>query len=152
MTDQTYAEEVISYGLSTLQQEAWTISERHGHHEESDILKAPFKQEPGITSSYDQGDVRALRHYYSEKLLLLHSEISEAHDEMRDGHAMDETYYSETDLSLVKKPLGVPSELADIVIRVAELAQEAGIDLNKIVIEKMKYNKTRPYRHGRKGF
>lgn len=43
----------------------------------------------------------------------------------------------------------VAEELADIVIRVLDLAEGFGIDIEKEVLEKMEYNKTRPYRHNR---
>lgn len=48
------------------------------------------------------------------------------------------------------KPEGVPSELADIVIRVMDAAVEYGIDLNDEVELKLAYNRTRPHRHGGK--
>jgi hypothetical protein len=47
------------------------------------------------------------------------------------------------------KPEGIPSELADVVIRCAHYAGANGIDLAKAVIEKASYNKTRPFKHGR---
>lgn len=48
------------------------------------------------------------------------------------------------------KPEGVPSEIADIVIRCADVAERCGFDLEAAIIEKMAYNKTRSYRHGGK--
>lgn len=48
------------------------------------------------------------------------------------------------------KPVGIPSELADIVIRVFDAAGRYGIDLEKAINEKMAYNATRPQRHGGK--
>lgn len=48
------------------------------------------------------------------------------------------------------KPEGVPTELADVVIRVFDLAGWLGIDLASAIREKMRFNKTRPYRHGGK--
>lgn len=50
----------------------------------------------------------------------------------------------------LNKPEGVASELADVVIRVADLCGLYGIDLNAALEEKMAFNKTRPYRHGNK--
>lgn len=79
-----------------------------------------------------------------EKLALIHSEVSEALEDYRNGD-MAEAYHGHTG-----KPLGFPSELADIVIRVADLAGALGIDLEKAVVEKMAYNEKRPYRHGGK--
>jgi NTP pyrophosphatase (non-canonical NTP hydrolase) len=40
-------------------------------------------------------------------------------------------------------------ELADIVIRVADLAGGLGIDLETEIIKKMDKNKDRPYKHGK---
>ena len=48
------------------------------------------------------------------------------------------------------KPEGFPTELADVVIRVGDLAGRLGIDLAAVIGEKMAYNITRPYRHGGK--
>ena len=48
------------------------------------------------------------------------------------------------------KPVGIPSELADIIIRVLDIAAMCGIDIQQAVENKMKYNATRPYRHGGK--
>jgi NTP pyrophosphatase (non-canonical NTP hydrolase) len=50
-----------------------------------------------------------------------------------------------------KKPEGVPSELADAVIVIFSMCGHYGIDLESAIIDKMEYNKTRPYKHGREG-
>lgn len=50
------------------------------------------------------------------------------------------------------KPCGIPSELADLLIRTCTIAGKYGIDLEQAVREKMAYNKTRPHRHGGKRF
>ncbi len=46
------------------------------------------------------------------------------------------------------KPEGLPSELADIVIRVFDLAGALGLDLDTAIEEKMAFNATRSHRHG----
>ena len=76
-----------------------------------------------------------------ERLALITCEVSEAIEEVRDGHCVDEAYYNGT------KPEGVPAELADVVIRCLDFADFYGIDLEAAIVEKVAYNRTRGYRH-----
>lgn len=80
-----------------------------------------------------------------EALCLIHSEISEACEEVRLDGSLNEIH---TDG--FRKPFGFAIELADAVIRIADLCGELGIDLEKAIQVKHEYNKTRPYRHGKK--
>lgn len=48
------------------------------------------------------------------------------------------------------KPEGIPTELADIIIRVLDICGANNIDIQGALDEKMEYNMTRPYRHGGK--
>jgi hypothetical protein len=50
------------------------------------------------------------------------------------------------------KPEGVPSELADTVIRIFDFCFTENIDLGAIIEEKLAYNKTREQMHGGKKF
>jgi NTP pyrophosphatase (non-canonical NTP hydrolase) len=76
-------------------------------------------------------------------------EVSEAWEEYRANRKGNETYY-ETDKNGNQKPLGIPTELADVVIRVMDTCEVLGIDLQSAIEEKHKYNSTRAYRHGGK--
>jgi NTP pyrophosphatase (non-canonical NTP hydrolase) len=73
----------------------------------------------------------------------IHSEVSEAW----------ECWRSHQDVTRVRsdnKPEGLPSELADIIIRVCDVAARLCIDLDVEVERKMVYNATRNFRHGDK--
>lgn len=79
------------------------------------------------------------------KLALIHSEISEALEEVRkDGVS----FYFAMDGS--GKPEGVAVELSDAIIRILDLAEAMGFDIEHAMTEKMDYNDTRAYRHGGK--
>jgi len=69
-----------------------------------------------------------------ELIALMHSELSEALEAMR-GHARIED---------------VAEELADCCIRIFDYCGARNIDLEGALIKKIEYNKTRPYRHGKK--
>lgn len=78
-----------------------------------------------------------------EKLALIHSELSEALEEVRAGHAPNEVYEADG------KPEGLPIELADAVIRIADLCGYYGIDLDHAVRVKLTYNQRRGRKHGK---
>ena len=80
-------------------------------------------------------------------ICLMHSELSEALEEPRNGKSPTEVYYND---AKPDKPEGIPVELADCVIRIFDFCGLHGIDLEEILRIKMEYNATRPYRHGGK--
>lgn len=91
-----------------------------------------------------------------DMLLLIVSEITEAFEEYRDGHASQEVYFSQGEITTVDnkgtpdKPEGLPIELADACIRIFELSKRIGVDLEGCIRIKLDYNLTRSKRHGGK--
>lgn len=111
----------------------------------------------------------------AHRLMLIAGEVNEAFEEIRDGRDLLETHYTYTavkngvkfkglsreqyealtDTNVAHedpptpKPEGVPSELADVVIRIFDFAGTYGIDLEKAVLQKMAYNSGREHKHGR---
>ena len=79
------------------------------------------------------------------KLALVHSEISEAVECVREGQLplICNPYNS-------AKPEGMVVELADAVIRIADLCDALGLDLEYAIEMKHAYNQARPHRHGGK--
>lgn len=82
----------------------------------------------------------------AEKLCLIHSEVSEALEDYREHNSSRTIEQSEI---VNGKPVGFASELADIIIRVCDLAGHLGIDLEKEIRLKSDYNETRGYKHGK---
>jgi NTP pyrophosphatase (non-canonical NTP hydrolase) len=68
-----------------------------------------------------------------EIIALMHSELSECLEAMRNNHSMD----------------AVAEELADCCIRIFDYCGEKRIDLEEALLKKIEKNKNRPYRHGK---
>lgn len=78
-------------------------------------------------------------------LMLIVSEAAEACEDIRSGFLINEIQYE----SISGKPIGVPTEMADIIIRVLDACAAWGIDIESAIREKVEYNKTRAFMHGR---
>lgn len=97
-----------------------------------------------------------------EMLALVHSEVSEALEADRKGNYanMDEVLWDDmnntSEEGYFQHAFGAyckdtfEDELADIMIRVMDLAHYKGIDLEKHIDAKMKFNSLREFKHGKK--
>lgn len=111
--------------LGILQERIWQNAEDHGWHTTGESGSVPVK------------------------LALIHSEVSEALEEYRNSPPECEIlhiYYNDDS----EKPEGFGVELADVVIRVLDLAHSLDIDMVAMINLKHEYNQTRSYRHGNK--
>jgi hypothetical protein len=115
--------------LQEWQRLCWKISEDHGWHSEA---HEQLRDEYG----------NVVFSNIALKLALIHSEVSEALEELRLGKIAP--YYENG------KPEGLVIELVDVVIRVLDVIESLGYDSQKAMEMKIRYNETRSYRHGNK--
>ena len=78
-----------------------------------------------------------------ELIALMHSELSEALEAIRNGNPPDDK---------IPEFTGVEAELADVIIRIMDMAAAKGYRVGEAIVAKINYNKNRPYKHGGKKF
>lgn len=100
---------------------------------------------------------------FPEVAALIHSEVSEALEEWRDGNPAIygccgipgavcefEGACNKDEKTGTCKPEGVAVELCDAIIRILDYLAYMGVDVEAVLMAKHEYNKGREYRHGGK--
>lgn len=113
---------------------------------------------PTLGTIYPSEEVKNL--FISQKLMLIVSELGEALESLRNNRrarlSYDDLAYFElqepfdSDYFEDKQKDTFEDELADTVIRILDLAEWMGIDLETCIKLKMRYNKSRPAKHDKK--
>lgn len=80
---------------------------------------------------------------FGEAVALMHSELSEALEEHRSGKP---AFYVDNGNG---KPEGWATEMVDCMIRMLDFLGAHQINIDQILLEKIIYNNSRPYKHGR---
>lgn len=79
---------------------------------------------------------------FGEVIALQHSELSEALECYRKGEPP--VHYKDG------KPEGMAFEFIDLIIRALDTLHTYNVDIDGLMKEKMTYNKSRPYKHGKR--
>lgn len=106
----------------------------------------------GWWEKYDKAPQKKwLPEIVATKLALVHSELSEGLEEVRNRKDFGlKPYFSAEIKDGLGKPEGLAAELADAVIRIFDLSAWLGLDIAKVIEWKMAYNKKRSHKHGGK--
>lgn len=78
-----------------------------------------------------------------EIIALMHSELSEALEAIRNGNPPDDK---------IPTFSGAEAELADVIIRILDMVVARDWRIGEAIVAKMAFNKTRPHKHGGKLF
>lgn len=168
MTDApTPLSDEVFESLRALQNFCYQNARSKGFHEAADNLNDALAEASHNDLTLEKVLLDAKADRAGNRLMLIVGEANEAHEEIRNGNEPDFEWVSYpkslvdevgeeraaeifAERGLLPKPEGVPSEIADIVIRCFDFAGEHGIDLADVIRRKMAYNASRERLHGKK--
>lgn len=138
--------------LNELSKEIFAINKEKGFWD-SHFKALELTDDPELKKAIDDA-------FVSQKLMLITTEVGEAMEALRDGKLCqldsDElTYLDNTKDDLYKDEFQarvkntLQDEIADSIIRLLDLSGGLDINIEKHILMKIKYNKTRGYKHGK---
>lgn len=89
---------------------------------------------------WEQNPISMTNEQLSSKISLIHCELAEATEGLRHHNPPDEH---------IPQFSSVEVELADAIIRIMDLSVAMRLRLAEAIVAKMKFNGTRPYKHGK---
>lgn len=135
--------------LTKIADDVYITATEKGFWEEYDKALLLLEEHPDIQ--------KAVKHaYLSQKLMLTVSELGEALEGLRKDKFAEISKFKGLNNAdhwygnfewLIKNSF--EDELADVVIRIFDLAKKLDIDIEWHIQTKMNYNNHRPYKHGR---
>lgn len=107
---------------------------------------------------------------FSDDCMLIDTETAEAYEDYRNGMDPNEVVYICKNCNRAYssypregmcqhheckgghwvKPEGPPTEMIDVIVRALDSLKRMGVDPDQLMMEKLKYNRSRGYRHGGK--
>lgn len=76
----------------------------------------------------------------ASKLALMHSEISEALESLREGDPVSDK---------IPEFTGMEEEFADLIMRLMHISHKRNLRVPEAIFAKLNYNLTRPHKHGK---
>lgn len=115
--------------------------------EEKGFHPAPLPEPTTLEDALAQ--IRNLKHqlkiaYFFQRMMLVVTECVEVVEGRRKNQPTDRNVAGPGE-----KPEGIPSELADVFIRLGDVCKEFQVPITHAIREKMEFNKTREFRHGK---
>ena len=131
MNEQRRIDRFLTLSLTEWSHEVHALAIEKGWYECRHCLGAPMSVRGGCNACGNKG----MHRNPGELIALIHSELSEALEELRNGNALNSPEVGE--------------ELADALIRILDMCAYAGIDIANAVAKKHETNRERPIKHGK---